>query len=507
MDSAVLRDLDHAQDRVWMREAAEEIDAVPSHKLRIAVFLSAMSHYRDALSAKGLDVDYRALAADSAKDEARTLGEHLARTLREDRPERVRVVLPGDWRVLEQLQAVTASLEVPLDVLADEHFYVSPEQFDAWARGKKSLLLEHFYRHLRKREGVLIDADDKPVGGAWNYDADNRQTFGKGGPPELPPLPRFELDAISREVAELVNQRFAKHPGHLDHLDQVPVTAAQATASLDDFIEHRLDAFGPFEDALWGDEHFLFHSRLSVPLNLKLLPARAAVAAAVSAHREGRARLASVEGFVRQVLGWREFIRGIYWRFMPDYAERNFLECSDRDVPSFFWDGETDMECVRSAMGSVLDHGYAHHIRRLMVLGLFAQLAGVHPFRFHQWHMAMYLDAVDWVSLPNTLGMSQFGDGGVVGTKPYCATGRYIDRMSNHCKACRYKPGTYDGADACPFSALYWDFLARHHDRFEGNPRMAFQVRNLRKKGAEELAGIRRRAAAVLDDLEAGRRV
>jgi deoxyribodipyrimidine photolyase-related protein len=300
-----------------------------------------------------------------------------------------------------------------------------------------------------------------------------------------------------------VQERWPDHPGTLEGFAEA-VTPEQAREALADFIRERLPSFGDHQDALWEGEPFLYHSRLSAALNLKLLDPRDCIEAAEDAWRAGEAPLNAVEGFVRQILGWREYVRGIYWHFMPDYASRNALECDDVDVPGFYWTGETRMACVADALRNVLEHGYAHHIQRLMVLGLFAQLLGVHPYRFHEWHMALYLDAVDWVSLPNTLGMSQYGDGGLVGTKPYCASGRYIQRMGNHCGGCRYDPGTAVGEEACPFTTLYWDFLARHRERLDGNRRMKFQLANLDRKDPDELSRIQERARTLQGRIREG---
>jgi deoxyribodipyrimidine photolyase-related protein len=304
----------------------------------------------------------------------------------------------------------------------------------------------------------------------------------------------------------MVESRFADHPGSLEHFS-LPVTHDEAVRAVRDFVEHRLAEFGTYEDAMWTDEPFLYHSRLSAALNVKLVSPRYCIDKAQEAYEAGAAPLNSVEGFVRQILGWREFVRGVYWHHMPAYGEMNALECSDRGVPGLFWDGETDMRCVAQCMRSVLDHAYAHHIPRLMVLGQLALLSGVHPFEFHQWHMAMYADAIDWVSLPNTLGMSQYGDGGIVGTKPYCATGKYINRMSNYCSDCPYDPDQATGDGACPFTTLYWDFLARHRKRFERNRRMGFQMKNLERKKPAELEAIRKEASELLDRIDAGERV
>ncbi len=500
-----LRELDSERDAVWMAEVHQEATHVWCHKLRIAGFFAAMRHFRDELRAKGVTVHYTELPERKSDDR----GEDLATVLRKDvkrlDPEKLVVTRPGDWRVLESLGQQASESDVELEVLEDVHFLSDLGAFESWAQGRKELVLESFYRMLRKRHDVLL-TDDEPQGGRWNFDEDNRKSFGKQGPGEIKAPRRFRPDDVTKQVVELVERRFGDHPGSLEHFD-LPVNRKEARAALRDFVAHRLAKFGPYEDAMWTDRDFLYHSRLSFPLNVKLLDPRECIEAAVEAYEAGDAPIHSVEGFVRQILGWREFIRGVYWSQMPRYGERNALGCDDRDVPSFYWDGETDMNCIAHAMKAVIQHGYAHHIQRLMVLGLFAQLLGVHPGRFHAWHMAMYVDAIDWVSLPNALGMSQWGDGGVVGTKPYCATGNYVDRMSNYCKGCRYDPKQADGEEACPFTTLYWDFLARHEDRFRANHRMGFQLRNLDKKDPKLLKSIRNRARALKARVTRGERI
>jgi deoxyribodipyrimidine photolyase-related protein len=489
-----------------MAEVDEETTHVWCHQLRVAAFLSAMRHHRDWLRERGWTVRYTEMPANRGHDRGASLGEALALDVKALRPERLRVVQPGDHRVLTQLRQAAEALEIPLEVVPDRHFYLDLDDFEEWMEGRKQPTLEHFYRWMRKRHDVLMD-DGEPVTGRWNYDQDNRETFGASGPPEVKAPRRFGPDEVTDGVLAMVRTRFADHPGSLEHFD-LPVTRGQARAALRDFVEHRLPRFGPYQDAMWEGERFLFHSRLSFPLNVKLLSPREVVGAVVEAFEAGTAPIASVEGFVRQILGWREFVRGLYWHLMPGYAERNALGCDpERGVPAFYWDGDTRMACVRDAMRNVIDHGYAHHIERLMVLGLFAQLLGVHPYRFHEWHLAMYLDAVDWVSLPNALGMSQYGDGGVLGTKPYCASGKYVDRMSNHCAGCRYDPKRALGDEACPFTTLYWDFLARHRERFAKNRRMGFQIGNLDRKEPEELEAVRKRARWLKGHLKKGERI
>lgn len=491
--STVFEDFDARQDAVWMAETAEETTHVWNHKLRIALFLSAMRHFRDEQQKAGRTVHYHELSPQAGGDRGSGFGEILSRDISRLKPERLIICEPGDYRVWQIMQTTADDCGLELDIRADRHFYCSIEEFRQYAEGRKGLLLEFFYRHLRKKHDVLMDGKD-PAGGQWNFDHDNRESFGRSGPQSLPKQKSFRMDDISRGVFDLVESRFADHPGELTSFS-LPVTRRQATAFLKHFIQHILPDFGRWEDAMWTDEAFLYHSRLSAPLNLKLITPQECVEAAVDAWRSGKAPLNSVEGFVRQILGWREFIRGVYWLKMPEYADRNHFNHQNK-LPSFFWDGQTEMNCVQQSMQHVLQHGYSHHIQRLMVLGNFAQLWGAHPYDFHEWHMAMYVDAVDWVSLPNTLGMSQFGDGGVVGTKPYCSSGNYINKMSNFCSDCRFNYKARVGEDACPFTTLYWEFMDRHYDKLKDNPRMKFPMKNLEKLRTrpDELQSIQERA-------------
>jgi deoxyribodipyrimidine photolyase-related protein len=303
---------------------------------------------------------------------------------------------------------------------------------------------------------------------------------------------RFSQDETTREVLRLVEERFPDQPGSLAHFDW-PVTRRQAGRALRDFVDRRLTAFGRYEDAMWTGEPFLYHSRLSSALNLKLLDPRKAIDVAVEAWRKGEAPINSVEGFVRQILGWREFVRGIYWLFMPEYAERNTFG-ADLPLPALYWSAETEMNCLRECVGQTLEFGYAHHIQRLMVTGLFALLLGVEPRRVHEWYLAVYLDAVEWVELPNTIGMSQYADHGTMATKPYAASGKYIQRMSDYCENCRFDPSERRGEAACPFTTLYWDFLSRNRRTLQTNPRMGLQIRNLDRIPDSERRAIRRQA-------------
>ena len=505
-ESFVFDHFDPEQDALWMAENVTEATHVWCHKIRLAFFFSAMRHFARDQRDRGRTVHYQSLTPDASNDRGEDFEEILTRDLEALSPEKLIVCHPGDYRVKVMLERTAEKTGIPLEITEDRHFYCGIDEFAEFIEGRKTLIMETFYRRMRKQHGVLMTEDKSPVGGEWNFDKENRESFGKKGPPEIKRPRRFKLDPTTRKVMDMVESRFSEHPGVLDHFD-LPVTRDHAMAYLRDFLEHRLPGFGTYEDAMWSGEPFLYHSRLSALLNVKLLSPRECVDKAVEAYHDGHAPINSVEAFTRQLLGWREFIRGVYWTHMPDYAKKNALECGERDVPGFFWDGETDMACAADAMRSVVRTAWNHHIPRLMVLGQFSLLLGVHPYKFHEWHMAMYVDAIDWVSLPNTLGMSQYGDGGVVGTKPYCASGNYIHRMGNYCATCRYNPKKATGDDACPFTTLYWDFLDRHYERFKNNRRMIFQIKNLERKSPGELEEIRERATHLRKRLDAGGRV
>ena len=495
--SSAMADFDPAQDLLWMAEVAEESTHGWSAKQRIAVFLSAMRHFAQALTTRGLPLQY--LRLDDAHNPG-TLAAALAQAIEQWQPRQLVLTMPGDWRVLQSLRQVAQDTGVPLELREDTHFFSTVSEFAAHAQGRKQLRLEYWYRALRIQHQVLLEDDQRtPLGGQWNFDADNRESFGKAGPQNLMPPLRFAPDALTTEVMALVNMRFANHPGQLTSFGW-PVTRAQALLALQDFIQHRLPRFGQFEDAMWSGEAWLYHSQLSCALNLKLLNPREVVQAAEQAYRAGRAPLAGVEGFVRQILGWREYVRGIYWTQMPDYLERNALD-AQAELPAFYWTGDTDMACLKDAITQTLEHGYAHHIQRLMVTGLYALLRGVRPQAVHQWYLSVYVDAVEWVELPNTLGMSQFGDGGLMASKPYVASGKYIQRMSNHCQGCRYDPAQTTGPTACPYTTLYWDFLLRHETLLKQNPRMSLQLRNLARLDNAAREAIRTQARAHVSAL------
>lgn len=465
---ASLQGLDSERDQVLLAEVMEEASHVPHHPKKIALIFSAMRHFAEQLRGRGIRVQYVQL--DDPHNSGSLHAELMGWTQRLN-PQEIHICECGDWRLEQSLRHCGLAIHWH----ADSRFLCSRDGFALWAKGRKQLRMEFFYREMRKLSGLLLNPDGSPEGGAWNFDADNRKALPKG---VRPPAPlRIEPDAISRDVLTLVGQRFADHYGNLDGFDY-PVTTEQAGRLWQHFLASGLADFGDYQDAMADGEPYLFHSRISAALNIGLLDLRQLCEDVEAAYREGRVPLNAAEGFIRQLIGWREYVRGIYWLCMPDYAEGNAFG-NTRALPEFYWTGQTRMNCMRQAIGQTLGHAYAHHIQRLMVTGNFALLAGIEPKAICDWYLAVYMDAFDWVELPNTLGMVMHADGGYLGSKPYCASGQYIKRMSNHCQGCSYKVSESTGESACPFNALYWHFLMRHRERLERNPRLGMVYRNL----------------------------
>jgi deoxyribodipyrimidine photolyase-related protein len=485
LTSVAFEGFDAAQDRVWMAEVPQESQHVPSTKMRTALFLSAMRHFAEALTARGMPLDYLKLGTHPFA----SLEAALTDTLSRHRPGAVVTVDAGEWRLEQAIAKVCQAAGVRLVVRDDLHFMASRAEFAEHAQGKQRLVMEAFYRRMRTKHQVLMDEAGQPEGGQWNFDHDNRGAFGRNGPGMLPPPPSFAPDALTREVLADVEAHFGDHYGSAAQFDW-PVTREQALVAMNDFMACRLQDFGRFQDAMWTDEPFLYHGLLSSCLNLKLLDPREVIDAAVARWRAGAVSIESVEGFVRQILGWREFMRGVYWWRMPQLAEANALR-HHAPLPDWYWTGKVGMNCMKQAIGQTLRTGYAHHIQRLMVTGNFALTFGVAPAQVHAWYLSVYVDAVEWVELPNTVGMSLFADGARFVTKPYAAGGAYIKRMSNYCDGCRYKPATRSGEGACPMTVMYWDFVARHEKLLENNPRTVMMTRNLQRFSDEERAAIR----------------
>jgi deoxyribodipyrimidine photolyase-related protein len=458
---------------VLLAEVAAETQYVAHHPQKIALIFSAMRHFAAELRTAGWTVDYVALDEPGNTD---TLAGEAARAVARHGAGAVHVTEPGEWRLAKAMDAWPGELGCPVYRHADTRFLCSLAAFDRWAEGRRRLRMEDFYRGMRRAYSVLIDDAGQPAGGNWNYDTANREPLPRSGL-ELPEPPHFEPDTTTREVLSLVANRFGHHFGTLDGFGWA-VTRADAERARDHFLTHALANFGDYQDAMRTGAPYLFHAVLSPYLNNGLLDPWDLIVRAERAWTRGHAPLNAVEGFIRQILGWREYVRGIYWRFMPDYAGYNALNHT-RALPWFYWSAETDMQCMHEVISGTRDHAYAHHIQRLMVTGNFALLAGVDPAEVCEWYLIVYADAYEWVELPNTLGMALYGDGGMLGSKPYAASGKYIHRMSNYCRHCRYSVTQTTGPDACPFNALYWHFLMRQRPTLASNHRLRMPYRNL----------------------------
>lgn len=477
-----------------MMEVADETTYVAHHQAKIAFILSAMRHHAAALTADGWTVDYVAL--DDPDNSGSFTGE-IARAIERHAPTRIVVTEAGEWRIAAMIDAWPTLFGIPVDVLPDTRFIAGHAEFDNWAAGRKQLTMEYFYRDMRRKTGLLMDGD-KPAGGRWNYDADNRKPAKRDL--FIPRPPRFAPDAITASVIAMVAVRFCDHIGRLDSFG-FAVTRADAAIARDWFLDSALALFGDHQDAMLTGEPFLWHSILSPYLNIGLLDLLDLCRAVEARYRDGAVPLNAAEGFIRQVIGWREYVRGIYWHEGPDYAARNALD-AHRPLPGFYWTGETDMHCLAQAIGQTIEHAYAHHIQRLMITGNFALLMGADPAAVHDWYLSVYADAYEWVELPNTLGMSQYADGGLLATKPYAASGAYINRMSDYCGSCRYDVNQRTGLDACPFNALYWDFLDRNRQRLGGNQRLRMPYANLDRMDEDARQALRDRAAQILATLD-----
>ncbi|WP_421695159.1 cryptochrome/photolyase family protein [Aestuariivirga sp.] len=474
-------------DTVLMMEVLEEASYVRHHKQKLTLVFSAMRHFAEDLRRDGMSVDYVTLDDPANTGSFTTELERAAARLA---PSRIVVTEPGEYRVRQMMDTWGA------EIRNDDRFFATPASFAAWAGARKQLRMEFFYRDMRRLSGLLMDGDE-PEGGQWNFDQDNRKALPKDVLP--PKRQRFEPDAITRGVMTMVAERFGGHFGDLEPFGWA-VTRTDALEALSHFITACLPNFGDYQDAMRQGNAFLFHSILSPYLNIGLLTPREICDAAEAAWRSGDAPLNAVEGFIRQILGWREYVRGLYWLKMPGYAETNAL-AAHRALPGFYWTGKTEMNCLAQSIGDTMRHAYAHHIQRLMVTGNFALLAGLDPKEVQQWYLLVYADAYEWVELPNTHGMALFADGGIMASKPYAASGAYINRMSNYCAGCAYRPDVKLGPKACPFNYLYWDFLMRNEQALKTNPRMAMPYRTLAKMDEAKKTEITAEARAFLDNL------
>lgn len=477
-----LADAVPGQDTVLMCEVYEEASYVKHHKQKIAYVFSAMRHFARELVGKGFDVRYVKL---DDPDNTGSFSGELRRAIADLDVDHVIVTEPGEWRVLQAMRNWEDDFGVDVEIREDQRFICSHSEFEAWASGRKQLRMEYFYREMRRKTGFLMEGD-KPLTGQWNFDKENRKTLPKEI--DLPAAEIQQSDEITKDVLKLVNQRFPDNFGTLRHLGY-PVTRDAAIKLLNEFIDKRLAHYGDYQDAMKEGEPTLFHSLLAAPMNIGLIDPMEACRAAEMAFQDGKAPLNSVEGFIRQIIGWREYVRGIYWHSMPEYAATNFLNAA-RALPDFYWTGATDMNCIKQVVTETLDNAYAHHIQRLMITGNFALLYGVEPAQINEWYLAVYADAYEWVQLPNTHGMIMFADGGLLGSKPYAASGSYINKMSDYCKNCQYNPGDKNGKKACPFNYLYWNFLVENQNQLSGNQRMSMMYATLGKMSDQRRAAI-----------------
>ncbi len=478
---------------ILMMEVRGEADTVPHHRKKLVFLFSAMRHFAKELKEQGWSVDYISLT-----DEQNTgnFSTEIERALKRHDVSQIRVCEPSEYRVLEDVKGWEETLSIPTTIMPDHRFIASHDEFEAWAEGRKQYRMEFFYREMRRKTDLLMEGD-KPEGGKWNYDSENR----KPAKDDLfmPKPLRFKPDAITQDVIKLVEAEFPNRFGTSSGFF-FAVTRKGAKEALAYFVKDVLPRFGDYQDAMLTGEPFLYHSLLSMYLNAGLLGPLEICEAVETAYKDGKAPLNAAEGYIRQIIGWREYVRGIYWLKMPDYLEENALGAT-RDLPEFYWTGKTDMHCLSEAVGQTIEHAYAHHIQRLMITGNFALLIGVEPKQLHEWYLAVYIDAFEWVELPNTLGMSQFGDGGLLGSKPYASSGAYINRMSNYCSSCKYNVKERVGDKACPFNSLYWHFIDRNEEALAKNNRMAMPYRNLAKMDEETRKALKQQAETFLNNL------
>ena len=478
-------------DAVLIAEVGEEASYVRHNRHKLVLLFSAMRHFAQELRTRGYTVHYIELGEGVASLEAaciQTLAVHPARSLA--------VCSPGEYRLLTAMRNWSARLRLPVRLVEDNRFLASAADFSGWAAGRKQLRMEYFYREMRKRYGILLDGSE-PCGGKWNYDADNRT--GWRNQITIPARPDVSPDPITETVVAEVNALFPNNPGDLTHF-RLAVTREDAEAQFDWFCRYGLESFGTYQDALPEESPWVFHSLISMYLNCGLLEPLKVCQRVEAEYRADRCSLPAAEGFIRQILGWREYVRGIYWLLMPEYGERNTFD-AHRPLPDFFWTGDTDLRCLQRALKQSLDLGYAHHIQRLMVIGNFALLAGLDIASVCDWYLGVYVDAYEWVELPNTAGMALYADEGAMASKPYAASGKYIQKQGNHCKHCRYNPAKTTGEDACPYNSLYWHFIDRNADRLAGNPRMGLIMGNWRKRDEADKKAIVAWAETLLSRL------
>ena len=482
-----LKNFKKNEDKILMMEVTNEATYANHHKKKLVLVFSAMRHFAQELQNNGFSVVYSKIG-----DSQNNFTKELAKQCKKLQPKKIIVTHPGEYRVLQEIKKWEKELKIPVSIVDDERFFCSIDEFKQWAGSKKELRMELFYQMMRKKHHILIDKDGKPKGGKWNYDVKNRKSLPKNHPKIPKPL-EHKPDNITKQVIAEVEKKFPNHFGDLEPF-WFAVTHEQAKKSLSDFIKNRLSMFGPYEDAMAQEESFLYHSVLSMYLNIGLLEPKQIINKVLE--KDG-IKVESVEGFIRQILGWREYIRGIYWHTMPKYSKTNYFDAKNK-LPKFYWTGNTDMNCMKNCIEQTIKESFAHHIQRLMITGNFALIAGIKPEEVCEWYLSVYADAYEWVELPNTHGMTLYADGGVLGSKPYAASGNYINKMSDYCKDCKYDVKQKNGDDACPFNYLYWNFFLKNQKKLEKNPRLWTVFSNIKKMSQEKKSQIRNNSKKFL---------
>lgn len=476
-----------------MVEVNSEASYVNHHVKKIVFIFSAMRHFANELEKSGYDIIYTKL---DDKKNTHSIGSEIKRICQSAKFDTVIVTKPGEYRLLEELKSL--QLGIKLELREDTRFICNVEEFQKWSESMKIHRMENFYQFMRKKHSILLDSDGKPEGGKWNYDSENRKPIKKNPDVNLPP--KFAPDEITNSVINLVKEKFAKNPGSIEPF-WFAVTQKQAEQAFDDFLKNKMAKFGDYEDAMLSENGFLYHSVISLYLNVGFLDPRKIIQTIQKNYHDGKIPLNSAEGFIRQILGWREFVRGIYWKFMPQYYGKNYFDHT-RKLPEFFWTGNTDLNCLRACISQTLGESYAHHIQRLMVIGNFSLLAGLEPKQVAEWFLSVYSDAFEWVELPNVYGLALFADGGIIASKPYVSSGNYIQKMSNYCDSCKYDIKEKSGKNACPFNYLYWNFLLENKDKLEKNPRNYVMYNVIGKMDESKIKSIKKDSKEFLKTLD-----
>ena len=480
------------EDIVLMCEVVSEATYIKHHKKKIAFILSAMRHFSVELKKSGYNVIYTSL---DDKNNTNSFESEVLRIAKKNHCKKVIITHPGEYRVYQNLEGLK-NKKLDVTWIEDDRFLCAKAEFDNWIKARKQPRMEHFYRYMRLKHNILV-SDNKPIGGKWNFDSDNRKQ-----PKNINILTKpkqFKPDSITKTVLELVEKNFPDHFGDLHPFD-LAVTRKQALAALNHFITERLVKFGDFQDAMLENEPYMYHSLLSFYLNIGLLLPQEVIVKVQKAYENNQAPINAVEGFIRQILGWREYIRGIYWYKMPKYSTNNYFKAK-KSLPEFYWSGDTKLNCLSLCILETKQNAYAHHIQRLMVLGNFCLLTGIDPRHVREWYLIVYADAFEWVELPNVMGMILFADGGYLASKPYASGGAYINKMSNYCSSCHYKIKEKTGEKACPFNYLYWNFLDKHREKLSKNQRLSMVYNTLDKMDPSKLSTIRKNAKSFINSI------